>query len=253
MRIASLSPATTEILFALGVGASIVCRDQFSNWPESARDIPKLMGHDRVDPEELRKHAPDIVFTETVVQEKIAGLLREKGFSVVHQDPRTVNQIYESIRALGTIVGRDKEAAAVTLKMQQGFNTVQKKARLLPKTPRVYVEEWHEPPFASGNWVPEVVRVAGGRQFPVSDGELSRKVTLAEIMAFDPDLIVTSWCGSGSLGDKELLLQRAGWDLLRAVREGKVHIIDDAFLNRPGPRLTEGAGHLYGWLFELLH
>lgn len=253
MRIASLSPATTEILFALGAGGDIVCRDQFSNWPDDAAKIPKLMGHDKIDPAALRPFGAEIVFTETVVQQKLAELLRSEGFGVVHQDPRTIRQIYEGIRALGTIVSKSAEAEALIVKMQQGFNSVEKKARLMPKKPRVYVEEWHDPPFASGNWVPEIVRIAGGAPYPLKDGELSAAVTLTDVARFDPDLIVISWCGAGSLADKELLLKRPGWDALRAVQEGDARVIDDALLNRPGPRLVEGAGYLYGWMFELLH
>lgn len=255
MRIASLSPATTEILFALGAGDQIICRDQFSNWPDGVSSIKKLMGHDRIDPAALRACGPDVVFTETVVQEKLAALLRSEGFGVVHQDPRTIAQIYADIRALGIIVARTQEAEALIMKMQQGINAVEKKARLLPRKPRVYVEEWHDPPFVSGNWVPEIVRIAGGIPMDavVKKGDLSKAVALDDVLRFDPDLIVISWCGAGSLADKELLLKRPGWDQVRAVQEGKVRVIDDALLNRPGPRLVEGAGYLYGWLFELLH
>lgn len=108
-------------------------------------------------------------------------------------------------------------------------------------------------PFASGNWVPELAKIAGGTQFPVPAGELSRAVTLEEVAQYDPDLIVISWCGAGSLGDRDLLLQRPGWDRLRAVQSGHVRVIDDSLLNRPGPRLVAGAQRLYGWMFEVLH
>jgi iron complex transport system substrate-binding protein len=117
----------------------------------------------------------------------------------------------------------------------------------------VYVEEWHDPPYASGNWVPELVTMAGGRTFPLAAGQLSKAVTLQEVAAFDPDLIVISWCGAGKLADKALLTNRPGWGELRAVRAGHVRVIDDSLLNRPGPRLVEGAQQLYGWLFELTH
>jgi iron complex transport system substrate-binding protein len=263
VRIASLSPAVTEILFALGKGGEIVCVDQFSDHPEGAKDLPHLMGHTEVRAEDLRKHEPEIVLTGTAIQAKLATELRAAGFSVIHQDPRTIHQIYEAIRGLGAIFEAEREAEALVLKMQQGFNAVKKKAALLPasrslgevgpKRPRLYIEEWHDPPYASGNWVPEVARIAGGEQFPVPAGELSRVVTLSEVQAFDPDLIVISWCGAGSLAPKELLLKRPGWDQLRTVQQGHVRVIDDSLLNRPGPRLVEGAQRLYGWIFELLH
>ncbi len=107
--------------------------------------------------------------------------------------------------------------------------------------------------MASGNWVPEGVPIAGGEQFPIKSGELSRAVTLEEVQAFNPELIVISWCGAGDLAPKQLLLTRAGWDSLPAVSAGKVRVIDDSLLNRPGPRLAEGAQRIYSWLFEMCH
>ncbi len=193
------------------------------------------------------------MITGTVIQERLAHELKTAGFGVVHQDPRTINEIYESIRQLGTILERPQEAEALVLKMQQGFNSVKKKSVLLEPDPRIYVEEWHLPPMVSGNWVPEVVRIAGGLPFPIRDGELSREVSLEDVARFDPDLIVISWCGAGSLADKKILMKREGWESVRAVASGHVRVIDDSLLNRPGPRLVEGAQRIYGWLFELLH
>jgi len=253
MRIASLSPAATEILFLLGRGKDIVCTDQFSNYPEEAKAIPHLRDHQKVDVADIKDHRPELVLTATVVQEKLAAMLKASELPVVHQDPRTLDAVYESIKALGIIVEKEKEAAELVAKMKKEFDAVRQKAKLLPRKPRVYVEEWHLPPMASGNWVPEVVAVAGGIAFPIKPGDLSREVSLAEVQAFDPDLIVISWCGAGRLSDKNLVLKREGWNSLKAVQQGRVRVIDDSLLNRPGPRLAEGAQQLFGWLFELLH
>ncbi len=271
MRIASLSPAATEILFRLGLERDVVCIDQFSNFPDAAKKIPHLRGHQEIKTEELKKFAPEIVITGTVIQEKLAAELRAADFGVIHQDPRTINQIYESIRQLGTILEKAPEAEDLVLTMQQGFNVVKKKAGILNgssvngmppfvgakhasplQKARVYIEEWHQPPMVSGNWVPEVIRIVGGISFPIKDGDLSHEVTLKEVMTFDPDLIIISWCGAGNLADKKILMEREGWGRLRAVALGQVRVIDDSLLNRPGPRLVEGAQRIYGWLFEQL-
>ncbi len=260
LRIASLSPAATEILYALGLQDQIVCTDQFSNYPDEAKVKPHLRNHQKIDTDMLRKHQPDVVLTGTVIQKKLAAMLKAQGFGVVHQDPRTVHQIYESMRQLGALFDVQREAEALVLKMQQGFNDVKRKSALLHQLgnagqnarSRVYVEEWHNPPMASGNWVPEIVRIAGAQPFSIKDGELSREVTLDEVQKFDPDLIVISWCGAGSLAEKKLLMERQGWGSLRAVQNGHIRVIDDSLLNRPGPRLVEGAQRLYGWLFEMI-
>lgn len=276
VRIASLSPATTEILFSLGLQKEIVCTDQFSNFPEEARALPHLRDHMNIKPEDLKKFDPEIVFTSTVIQQRLAAELRTAGFTVIHQDPRTLPAVQEAIKQVGMILQCEEQAAALVLRMLQTLNDVKRKAALLPRRCKLYIEEWpsvvpsavaseamadkagamagkHDLPFASGNWVPEIAKIAGGEQCIMKPGELSREVTLEQIAACDPDLIVISWCGAGSLADKGLLLKRPGWDQLRAVREGHVRVIDDSLLNRPGPRLQEAAQRLYGWMFEMLH
>ena len=267
LRIASLSPAATEILFRLqpslasselrpasGSGEHvIVCVDQFSNFPDEAKKIPHVRGHQEVGADDLLTFAPEVVITGTVIQQKLSEELRSADFAVIHQDPRTISAIYESIRQLGTILERPTEAENLVLEMQQGFNEVRQRSRLLHRKLKVYVEEWHQPPMVSGNWVPEVIRIAGGESFPINDGDLSHEVSLQEVTAFDPDLIIISWCGAGNLADKKILLNRDGWGSLRAVNDDHVRVIDDSLLNRPGPRLVEGAQRLYSWLFEMLH
>lgn len=253
MRIASLSPATTEILFALGAGSQIACTDQYSDFPEAATALPHLRGHVKIDHVELKSYQPDLVLTQTLVQEKLAEELREAGFTVIYHDPRSIVDVEEGIVALGAIVDAQQQAQALTLRMRQGFNAVKKKSALLLRKPRVYVEEWHHPPMVSGNWVPEVVRIAGGQPFPLDPRAASREVNLREVQQFDPDLIVLSICGAGAMAQKTLLTVRPGWGSLRAVGEGHLFVIDDSLLNRPGPRLVEGAQRLYSWIFQVLH
>lgn len=253
MRIASLSPAVTEILFALELQDLIVCTDQFSNYPEAAKNIPHVKDHTKVNPQELYEYEVDLVFTSTVIQEKLAEQLKAQSFSVVHFDPRTLHGVYEMIRNIGMLLQCEEAAKELVLSMQQGFNDVKKKAALLPKKLKVYIEEWHNPPFASGNWVPEVARFAGVEQYPVPAGQLSPEVTLEQVQAWNPDFVVMSWCGAGALPDKEVLTEREGWSVLPAIQADAVRVIDDSLLNRPGPRLVEGARRLYGWAFEMLH
>ena len=253
MRVASLSPAVTEILFALGRQRRIVCTDQFSDFPEEAKHLPHLRDHQKISIEELLKQKPELVFTSTVIQEELSKKLKAADISCIHLDPRTVHAIYESIRQIGMLLSADKAAEKLVLSMQQGFNAVRKKSALFPSRPRVYVEEWHRPPMVSGNWVPEVVRTAGCEPFPIPAGDISREVTLAEVLAFDPDMIVISWCGAGASADSSLLTGREGWGELRAVQERHVRVLDDSLLNRPGPRLVDGAQRVYAWAFEMLH
>ncbi|HLD07754.1 MAG TPA: cobalamin-binding protein [Candidatus Peribacterales bacterium] len=253
MRIVSLSPAVTEILFALKKENLLVARDQFSNFPEEVRTIPKISGHQKVDIDVLKVYQPDLVFTSTIIQKKLAEKIRAADMQCIHQDPRTLHEIYQSILEIGTLLDCEADARALTEKMRHGMNEVKKRAQKLPHRPRLYIEEWHDPPYASGNWVPEVARIAGGEQFPIPSGSLSPEVSLEQIQKWNPELIILSICGAGSLVETSLITKRSGWDSLTAIQEGKVKVIDDSLLNRPGPRLVEGAQKLYAWIFEMLH
>ena len=121
----------------------------------------------------------------------------------------------------------------------------------LPRTVIAILETYQSPDGTVR--VPEVLRLAGALSFPIMPGELSRAVSFEDIQRFNPDLVVISWCGAGSLGNPKLLTGRSGWGNLPAIQDGRVRVIDDSLLNRPGPRLLQGAQRIYGWLFEMMH
>lgn len=253
MRIASLSPAATELLFALGKDNEIVVADQFSNFPEEAARLPRLMGHTAVETQKLRAFRPDLVITATVIQEKLAAELKGQGFPVFHQDLRRLPEVFAAWQALATLVDAEAAYRPFIAGIEERFQRLRERTKGLPRQLRVYAEEWHEPPMASGNWVPELAERAGIQLFPITPGELSRAVTLEEVTRFDPELIVISWCGAGSLADRSLVLQRPGWSGLAALQMGNVRVLDDSLLNRPGPRLIDGAERLLSLAFEQLH
>lgn len=253
MRVVSLSPAITEILAALGKGNLLVLRDQFSDFPESVRSVPSLRGHTAVEVSDVANAKPDLVCTSTVIQEKLAADLRARNVPVVHFATKTLQGIYESIEHMGVLVQAEEEAKKLIARLKEDLREMGKCTKLLSRKARVYVEEWPNPPMVSGNWVPELITLAGGQSFPIEPGTLSREVLLGEMTRFDPDFIVLSWCGAGERVDRDIVAKRPGWSELRAVRNGSIRVIDDSFLNRPGPRVIEGVRRLYGWCFEALH
>jgi len=252
VRIVSLSPAATEIVCALGLQPLLAAVDQFSNYPEEVKHLPHLKDHQNVSLADIKPFHPDLILTGTVIQEKLAASLKAAGMPVFHQDPRTLQAVITSIRDLGIVLEAEDGADILAKRLEEQFQELKTRAKLLPRKLRVYCEEWHLPPMVSGNWVPDMLQAAGMKSFPINSGELSREVSLEQVRSFDPELIVISWCGAGKLADKNILLNRAGWDTLSAVQKGNVQVIDDSLLNRPGLRLIDGARMIYGWGFELL-
>jgi iron complex transport system substrate-binding protein len=172
MKIVSLSPSTTEILFALGAGDMVVADTYFCDYPEEAKKLPKAGSFSRIEPENLAVFEPDLVFTSTVVQKQMADHFIQSGLNVVHFDPRSVDEIIDSIAKTGETVGKQTEAAGIISKMKSELEELQRTKN--EPYPRVYIEEWYDPPMYSGNWVPELVELAGGTYFKKQNGDISK-------------------------------------------------------------------------------
>lgn len=233
MRIVSLSPSITELLFALGFDEEIVGVTKYCDFPDKAKSKPKMGGWSDSDLVKVRAANPDIVFTSTVVQQSVYDNAQMLGLNIVHVDPRTLKQVLDSFVYIGGLVGRGKDAEDLVTHLHGEFE----KLRMPPKV-KIYVEEW--PLTVSCNWVPDIVEIAGGISLG-KGGVLSHPITREDIEKFDPDIIIISWCGVSIRVPKEKIIERPGWKDLRAVQNDKIFIIDDSLLNRPGPRLLEGA------------
>lgn len=242
MRIISLSPSATEILFAIGMGEYIIANTVYCDYPAAAKLIPKVGSFIRIDIEKIKSMKPDTIFTSSIVQDKIFQELKTAGLPVCHTDPRSLNGIYESILQTGKAVGKVSLAHDITRSMKYE----EKKLRSVRHShrPKVYIEEWFKPPMISGNWVPDIVELAGGTYGIVKSGELSREVTLVEVMQYDPDIILSSYCGFGKNSNPNHLLNRPGWNNLRAVKEHRLFNLDESILNRPGPRILQSVSNV---------
>ena len=124
--------------------------------------------------------------------------------------------------------------------MQQEFSKIHHASRDLKHCYRLYTEEWHTPPTVSANWVPELITLAGGQPLALP-GQWSYPVTDQDVQQFDPDIVITHWCGFGKRSRPQVILQRPGWAQLQAVQQNQLYAVNDSLLNRPGPRLTTGA------------
>lgn len=239
MRVVSLAPSCTEILFSLCLGDKIIGNTRFCDYPEDAKKIHKVGGWLDSNFEDIINLKPDLVFTSTFLQDEIVNQLEKFDIKVVHSDPKTLEDVFDSIRKIGNAMNKSKEAEHVVSVMKIRIKKVAEQYYLIDKRPKVYIEEWHKPAIASGNWVPDMVELAGGNSFAKA-GKISAEVNLAKLKKFNPDVIIISWCGFGLRARKEDLTKRKGWDKLKAVSKRKVYVVDDNLLNRPGPRLAEG-------------
>ncbi|WP_128477585.1 cobalamin-binding protein [Halorussus pelagicus] len=237
-RVVSLAPSATETLRALGATDRLVGATHHCD-----ADAPAVGGWLNPDYETIADRDPDLVLTADDLQDDVADALRERGHEVVHLTPSTLEEVVESFADLGAAVGLPDEGEALVRRARSRLDRVR---RLVPdddaERPAVYCEEWSEPPMVAGNWVPEVVEVAGGRYPFLEPGERSREVSTAEVEAADPDHVVLHVCGHGACADPETVTDR-DWDL-SAIARDNVHVVDDSLLNQPSPRLVEGVERL---------
>ena len=283
MRIVSLLPSATEILYALGLGDSVVGVTFECDYPEDARRKPHLVGtvleHDlppaeidrivsehaargesiyRIDQELLASLKPDLIVTQelcdvcAVNTSHLARALHGLSFQpqVVSFTPHTLEDVFADIEAVGRATGCDARAQTLVTSLKDRLEAV----RALPKphAPKVACLEWLAPPFNAGHWVPEMVDLAGGIDRLGARGTDSVRIRWEQVRALEPDIILVMPCGYDAQKAADEYRRTDfpdWWSTLPAVRHGCTYALDaNAFFSRPGPRLVNGVEILYALL-----
>jgi iron complex transport system substrate-binding protein len=282
MRVVSLLPSATEIVYALGVepvGVSHEC-----DYPPAAREKPAV-NRSRVDPdatsaeidrqvheaeqsggvyeidrERLAALEPDLVVSQgicdvcAVDEVRVREAVDDLGLDaeVLTTDPHSLADVLADIERLGAALDRESRARELIASLERRIETVERAAGATEGRPRVAALDWLDPVMVAGHWMPGMVDLAGGRYGLAERGERSRPREWATIREYDPEVLVASPCGfdldqiAENLND---LTGREGWVDLTAVREGRVYAVDGHhYVNRPGPRLVETLEFLAGVL-----
>jgi len=229
MRILTLHPAATEMLFAIGAGCMIVGRCDGCDYPAAALAIPSIGDANEMTPERAAILEPDLVVLgpgQDHVIERLAALrpvtLRFAG----------LEESLEEIRSLARMIGKDVEADVLVHDLRTELDRVKERVARYHRV-RVYAETSHAP-WGTSRLVNEIVEIAGG-------APIAGTVTIEDLKRFDPQVIIVSVQGEGGEFDPDMIAARDGWRDLAAVRGERVFVIDDALLHRPGPRLAQGA------------
>ena len=255
-RIVCLTEEPTETLYALGEQERIVGISGFTVRPPAARrEKPKVSAFTSAKIGAILALRPDMAIGFSDIQADIAAELVRNGVEVWISNHRSVDGIVDYVRRLGALVGVPARANAYADSLQRGLDEVAAQADALPRRPRVYFEEWDDPPITGIRWVAELLRIAGGDDvFPERAAEpLAKQRILAdagEVVRRAPDIIIGSWCGKKFRPDK--VAARPGWDAIPAVRDGELHEVKSPLILQPGPAaLTDGvlglAAIIHGW------
>ncbi len=275
MRIASLLPSATEVVFAVGAGDEVVGVSHECDYPAAARDLPVLTGpavetrglpqaeidaaisnllasggstYD-IDVPRLRELRPDLVITQALCD--VCAVSEGQVHRVVHEEqlgarvltltPLDLEGVARSVEEVGEATGREPEGARLAADLRERMAAPDP----VPATPsRVLALEWFDPPFTAGHWVPEQIARAGGEDVLGRPGQKSERVTWEAVAATAPDIALLLPCGLSLdevVAEAAALAHRPEWRGLPAVANGAVWALDaNAWFSRPGPRLLDG-------------
>jgi iron complex transport system substrate-binding protein len=249
-RIVCLTEETTETLYLLGEERRIVGISGFTVRPPRARrEKPRVSAFTSARIDRIVALRPDLVLGFSDLQADIAAELVKAGLEVHVFNHRSVAGILRTIAVLGGLVGCEARAAALVARLEARLDAVQAAAAALPRRPRVYFEEWDEPPISAIQWVSELIGIAGGDDcFPeLARQPLGRDRIIAdplEVVRRQPELIFGSWCGKKFR--PEHVAARAGWGEVPAVRDGELYEVKSSLILQPGPAaLTDGLDALH--------
>ena len=245
-RIVSLAPANTEIAFAVGAGDKVVAGTSYDDYPEEAKALPKIGDFANPNLEKIASFSPDLVLAAAGLQDKVLAQLQELGVQVYVVDPKTYDGTVATIANVGKLAGTEDGAAAVTAEMTAAKEEVQALVGDLPPA-TTFLEIYSEPLMTagSGTFIDDMIALAGGENIGATAGEGFPNFSTEVLVETDPAVYIAD---SGSMSDPGDITKRAGFAELTAVKDGKVYVIDDNIIARPGPRLAEGLRALAGYI-----
>jgi iron complex transport system substrate-binding protein len=271
MRIVSLVPSSTEMLFALGLGADVVGVTHECDFPSAVRELPKitrdalppglstaqidaavkertLAGQSiyELDVEQLEALQPDLIVTQAlcavcaVSYEDVRAVAEELDSHprVISLDPHTIGEVLGDAGTLAQATGAKDAAVELVRDASARIDRIRLTVRGA-KRPRVTALEWLDPPFAAGHWTPQLIEYAGGEDVLGFAGEHSAERTWEEVAAAQPDIVIAMPCGfDAELAYREAEMHR---DQLAALGAGEIVAVDAAaYFSRPGPRIVDG-------------
>jgi iron complex transport system substrate-binding protein len=271
VRIASLVPSATEMLFALGLGDDVAGVTHECDYPPEAASLPHLtrsviadgltsaeidaavrkeVGAGRalyeLDEERLRELEVDLIVTQAVCEvcavsyddvRAVADRL-PTGPRVISLDPSTLDEVIADVSRLGEAAGAQEAAAELEAALKRRLDTVREAVGDADR-PRTIALEWFDPPFIGGHWVPEMITIAGGEDPLGQPGAKSRTAEWEELAAAEPDVVVAMPCGWGHERARAETVER--WERVERLGARRVVAVDAAAsFSRPGPRLVEG-------------
>lgn len=248
-RLVSISPACTEILFALGLGDKVVGDTKYCDHPEEAKTLPKVGTFTTPSLEAIMALAPDLVLATGGLQADLVGRMESMGLKVFVVNPATFDETVETIRRVGGITGTQREADEIAADMNARASgieaSVKAQASSVKAAPKVFYEIFYENNVwtaGSGSIISDLVKRAGGSNMGDAESSDYYEFSVERLIADNPDVYLV---GSGSMASPGDITTRSDWSTINAIRDGRVYVIEEDLVYRTGPRLIDGLEAIY--------
>tara|TARA_B100000674_G_scaffold187797_1_gene152574 strand:+ start:625 stop:1524 length:900 start_codon:yes stop_codon:yes gene_type:complete len=244
MRVISLAPSNTEMLFALGVGNRIVGVTEYCNYPLEANSINKVAGFNTVNLEKVAQVRPELILAIRGNDMESLRSLRQLGIPVFSFDIQNLDQVSSALRRLGALLGVENRANTIADSLESRVRLVRREIKDVPDKPKVMWGFWGDPIYTAGakTMIDDVIETAGGKNM----GRLAKgawpQISLETVVQWAPDVIITTHVPGGVghlLNEVNRLRETDGWKLIPAVQSGRIHYVEADWLLRPGPRLVD--------------
>lgn len=246
-RVVCMTEETTEVLYRIGAGDLVVGVSGFTVRPPEARKKPRVSSFLDANFERILELKPDLVLGFSDLQADIGRELCKRGVPVYLFNQRSIAEILQTVRLTGALVGRAEDAARLADELTANLERHAEAADRLPRRPRIFFEEWHEPLISGIRWCSELVELVGGedvcRESRASHGAKGRIFEPEEVARRNPDGVIASWCGRKA--KREKIASRPGWEKVTAVVEDQLYEVRSSFILQPGPAaLSDGVDQL---------
>lgn len=276
-RVISMIASATEIVCALGYQSSLVGRSHECDFPEEVASLPQVtepriitegssleidirireslasaVSIYNISTDLIKELKPDIIITQTVCEicavslndvRKALEEIAEHDIEIVPLSPISLEDIWNDIRRVGEALGDGQQGRLLAIQLQKRMATIAERVEKIETRPTVATIEWIEPLMAGGNWMPDLVAMAGGNNLFGVSGKHSPEMSFNSLIKANPEIILVTPCGWGIDKTREEikhLESQNGWNDLQAVKGNRVYLADgNQYFNRPGPRLVE--------------
>jgi iron complex transport system substrate-binding protein len=246
-RVVSMAPSNTEILFAVGAGAQVVGRDEFSDYPAEAGDLPKIGGSmGQYNLEQIAALKPDLVLAAQINTPEQVKSLEDLGLTVYYlSNPTTLEEMYKNLEIVAQLTGHVDETTSLVESLKARVAEVDAKIKFAATKPVVFYEvdaSSLDKPYTAGpgSFIDQLIARAGGTSFATAAKitDPYPQVGLETVVATNPDIILLGDALYGTT--PESVGQRPGWSGIQAVSSNQIFPFDDNLVSRPGPRLVDG-------------